>query len=68
MIDGQDVKKLSFFLQIEKDLEKCWLVSDGGEPFFLPKSCCSIQGPVNKYRQADFIVPEWLARKKGLWD
>lgn len=68
-MEEHDVKTLTFFLQIERDLgEKSWLVSDGGEPFILPKSCCSIQGSINTYRQATFRVPEWLARKKGLWD
>lgn len=41
------------------ETEKAWLISDGGEAVWVPKSQVEDNG------DGTFTMPEWLARAKG---
>jgi hypothetical protein len=46
-------------LEVRHETARAWLVSDGGEPVWLPKSQCENND------DGTFTMPEWLATEKG---
>lgn len=50
-------------VQIHHETERAWLVSDGGEKVWIPKSQAEI-APEGKVWV--LTMPEWLAVEKGL--
>lgn len=65
---GKKISAQDYGLQsyVKRQTDKAWLVrSPKGEDMWLPKSECSDQGEDLAGRTI-FIIPMWLARKKGL--
>lgn len=53
-----------FSCQLKVETEKAWLVFDGEEDFWLPKSQCEMEKQFDGSYVA--IVPQWLAEEKGI--
>ena len=59
-----DKKMIEFYFEIEHETEKAYLVSDGENKIWLPKSQVEV---IKELKEgAEFEIPEWLAKDKGL--
>lgn len=66
---GDDL--IDFNLYVFHETPKAWLVgetADEKKAVWIPKSRCKYDNPVRKGKRltADFSVPEWICREKGL--
>lgn len=52
-------KYVELELELKYETEKAYFVTDGYDEFWLPKSQVDYDGD-------EFIIPEWLAIKRGL--
>lgn len=55
---------IEVFVEIKRETELAYLVSDGVNEFWLPKS--QIEVELKKDDHAEITLPEWLAIEKGI--
>jgi hypothetical protein len=53
-----------FYGELRNETPKCWIVFDGVDTVFIPKSQARVSMIDN--RNAKIVIPEWLAKKKGV--
>lgn len=57
---------IEFCATVEHETDKSLLVSDGSEKIWLPKSQIVRQRPIGSNMDFEFVIPQWLAKEKGI--
>jgi len=59
-----DKESIEFYGEIKKETERAYLVFDGANEIWLPKS--QLEKKRVKGNDCKFTIPEWLAKEKGI--
>lgn len=62
-INNSDVE---FCGTLAGETEKCWFVNDGEEDIPIPKSRVVTMQRIGRTHDYIFVIPQWLAKKKGI--
>ncbi|MBT7630983.1 MAG: hypothetical protein HN597_14960 [Desulfobacula sp.] len=60
-----DQKKVDIYLEIKRETDKAFLVTDGESSQWLPKSQIKITRQGDPGETVLFTIPEWLAIERG---
>lgn len=60
------MQEIDFCGEIRHETDMAYLVFDGVDEVWIPKSQCRSVRRIGQGSDYEFVIPEWLAKEKGI--